>query len=106
MGQRLGLPASTRFPDQGLVASPWNDYKPRDAMRVLVVQRVRGIAGSENYLFQILPGLIKAGVEVSFLMLTKRHEQEVNRVFVERVRGFGVPLQEVHFGGRDNLSLV
>jgi glycosyltransferase involved in cell wall biosynthesis len=75
-------------------------------MRVLHVQRVRGIAGSENYLFQILPGLMKEGVDVSFLMLTNRGEEKANAVFVDRLRGMGVPVSEIHFGGRDNLTLI
>ena len=75
-------------------------------MRILHVQRVRGIAGSENYLFQILPALQKAGVDVSFLMLTQRGEEEKNAAFVERLRKLGTPIQEVHFGGRDNLTLI
>jgi glycosyltransferase involved in cell wall biosynthesis len=75
-------------------------------MRILHVQRVRGIAGSENYLFQILPALLEAGIEVSFLMLTKRGEESANAPFVERLRSFGVSIEEVHFGGRDNLVLL
>jgi glycosyltransferase involved in cell wall biosynthesis len=75
-------------------------------MRVLHVQRVRGIAGSENYLFQILPGLKTAGIDVSFLMLSKRDEEQTNRTFVERLRGLGIPLEQVHFGGKDNLTLL
>jgi glycosyltransferase involved in cell wall biosynthesis len=75
-------------------------------MRILHVQRVRGIAGSENYLFQILPALIKAGVDVSFLMLTQRGEEQANAVFVDRLRGFGTPVDQVHFGGSDNLTVI
>jgi glycosyltransferase involved in cell wall biosynthesis len=75
-------------------------------MRILHVQRVRGIAGSENYLFQILPALLKAGVEITFLMLTKRGEEAANAVFVSRMQGMGVPLEKVYFGGRDNLTLI
>jgi glycosyltransferase involved in cell wall biosynthesis len=75
-------------------------------MRILHVQRVRGIAGSENYLFQILPGLLRAGVEVRFLMLTKRGEEKENAAFVARLTQMGVPIDEVHFGGRDNLSVI
>src|SRR5687768_7703647 len=75
-------------------------------MKVLHVQRVRGIAGSENYLFQILPALMKAGVEVAFLKLTKRGDETANHAFDERLRGFGVPVDEVHFGGRDSATLI
>jgi glycosyltransferase involved in cell wall biosynthesis len=75
-------------------------------MRILHVQRVRGIAGSENYLFQILPALLKAGVEVRFLMLSKRGEESLNAAFVARLAALKIPVQEVHFGGRDNLALI
>jgi glycosyltransferase involved in cell wall biosynthesis len=75
-------------------------------MRILHVQRVRGIAGSENYLFQILPALAKAGVEVAFLLLSKRGEEAANAPFISRVRAMGIPLDEVHFGGSDNLTVI
>jgi glycosyltransferase involved in cell wall biosynthesis len=75
-------------------------------MRILHVQRVHGIAGSENYLFQILPALKQAGVEVTFLMLAKRGEEKDNAVFVDRLRGMGIPIEPVLFGGADNLTLI
>ena len=75
-------------------------------MRILHVQRVRGIAGSENYLFQILPALKKEKVDLSFVMLTKPGEEQINRPFVERLQQYEVPIETVHFGGRANATLI
>ena len=36
-------------------------------MRIVFVQKIAGVAGSENYFFQVLPGLIERGHEVVFL---------------------------------------
>lgn len=49
---------------------------------------------------------MKAGVEVSFLKLTKRGDEAANKAFDEKLRGFGVNVDEVHFGGRDNATLI
>lgn len=44
-------------------------------MKVLLTQKVAGIAGAENYLLQVMPALKKRGVEVEFLLF---YDQEID----------------------------
>jgi glycosyltransferase involved in cell wall biosynthesis len=64
------------------------------AGRVLHVQKVAGISGSEAHLLQLLPDLRARGWDVEFLML---HEDEPGAwEFARELRGRGVPLDDVH----------
>jgi glycosyltransferase involved in cell wall biosynthesis len=67
------------------------------AGRVLHVQKVAGISGSESHLLQLLPDLRQRGWEVEFLML---HENEPGAWdFARELRGRGVPLDHVRLRG-------
>jgi glycosyltransferase involved in cell wall biosynthesis len=61
--------------------------------RVLHMQKVAGISGSEAHLLQLLPDLRKRGWDVEFLML---HEGEPGAwEFARELEGRGVPLDDV-----------
>jgi glycosyltransferase involved in cell wall biosynthesis len=61
--------------------------------RVLHVQKVAGISGSEAHLLELLPDLRERGWDVEFLML---HEDEPGAwEFARELRGRGVPLDDV-----------
>ena len=61
--------------------------------RVLHVQKVAGISGSEAHLLQLLPDLRERGWDVRFLML---HEDEPGAwEFARELRGQGIPLDDV-----------
>ena len=65
--------------------------------RVLHVQKVAGISGSEAHLLQLLPDLRDRGWDVEFLML---HEDEPGAwEFARELRARGVPLDDVRLRG-------
>ena len=66
-------------------------------MRVLHLQRVSGIAGSENHLLRLLPGLAQRGVEVRFLTLEPQGAKQLNGSFYEALDRAGVPNDRVAF---------
>ncbi len=63
------------------------------AGKVLHIQKVAGISGSEAHLLQLLPGLRERGWDVDFLML---HEDEPGAwEFARELHDRGVPLDDV-----------
>jgi glycosyltransferase involved in cell wall biosynthesis len=71
-------------------------------MKVLHVQKVAGIGGSERHLLSLLPCLAEAGVEVRMLVAATG---EADR-FVEALGGRHVPLRAVAAGPHLNPALV
>ncbi|WP_439637791.1 glycosyltransferase family 4 protein [Gloeomargarita lithophora] len=59
-------------------------------VKILHIQRAGTIAGSENHLLQLLPGLQKRGYDVSFLALTK--PQEVPSALSQALGVQGIPV--------------
>lgn len=74
-------------------------------MKVLHVQKVRGIAGSENYLFQALPALKAAGVELELAALVDGDDR-VNEPFHSRMAALGVRVHVVPIGAMPSPSSV
>jgi glycosyltransferase involved in cell wall biosynthesis len=64
-------------------------------MKVLHVQKVGGIAGSENYLLEILPSLRKNGVDVEFLCLYNLESQKKNEIFISRLNKAGIAVHKI-----------
>jgi glycosyltransferase involved in cell wall biosynthesis len=65
--------------------------------RVVHIQKVAGISGSEAHLLQLLPDLRRRGWNVEFLML---HEDEPGAwAFARELEGRGVPLDDVRLRG-------
>jgi glycosyltransferase involved in cell wall biosynthesis len=54
-------------------------------MKVLLVQKVAGISGSENYLLSILPALVDAGLNAEFLCLYESKNKDSIQEFIERL---------------------
>jgi glycosyltransferase involved in cell wall biosynthesis len=65
-------------------------------VKILHIQRAGAIAGAENHLLHLLPGLQQRGYDVTFLALTK--PQEVPSPFAQALRRRGIPVidQRVH----------
>src|SRR5688572_25553219 len=59
-------------------------------MRVLHIAKIIQIAGAEQHLLNLLPGLRAAGIDVRMLMLEKSGTPAVER-FVTQLRQNGVP---------------
>ncbi|MEN9214397.1 MAG: glycosyltransferase family 4 protein [Gloeomargarita sp. DG_1_6_bins_138] len=58
--------------------------------KILHIQRAGSIAGSENHLLQLLPGLQRRGYDVTFLALTK--PQEVPSALTQALSARGIPV--------------
>jgi len=59
-------------------------------VKILHIQRAGAIAGAENHLLQLLPGLRQRGYDVTFLALTK--PQEAPSPFTQALHSRGVPV--------------
>ena len=71
-------------------------------MRVLHVQKVNGIGGSERHLLSLLPGLLEAGLEVRMCVLGHAGARD----FVSRLDKRGVPHSLIAAGSDVNPMLV
>ena len=75
-------------------------------MRVLALQKVEGLAGSERYLLNLLPGLVSRGVAVTFLQVV-RPKDEVNTVpIVRALQDGGVTVRTVNYDAPLSLPLL
>ncbi len=68
-------------------------------MKVLFVQKLVGIAGSENYLLQAVPALREAGVDVEFLCLSPRESRGGHEPFKTRMLAAGIPFHVEEYRG-------
>ena len=50
-------------------------------MKVLFVQNIAGIAGSEKYFLAIMPELLKRGIDCSFLAVYRSNEKKIAQEF-------------------------
>ncbi|MGY6562481.1 MAG: glycosyltransferase family 4 protein [Luteibaculaceae bacterium] len=66
-------------------------------MKILHTQKINKIAGSENYLLNILPALKKRGIEISFLILCEKGELEHTLIFKEKLEQMEIPVYTVEF---------
>lgn len=71
-------------------------------MKVLVVQKMAGVAGSETYYLNLLPRLVEAGVNVHFLCVQHPANAPKNELFKRRLSGAGVCIYTID--SRFNLS--
>ncbi len=72
------------------------------AMRVLHVQRAKGVSGSERHLLSLLPALGAVGVETRMCVLSTGEGQR----FVSQLEGAGVDVAVRNAGGDLNVKLV
>src|SRR5262245_34870872 len=63
----------------------------KDPLKVLHIQKVAGIAGSENHLLTLLPRLREYGYAPTMLVLADRNDRP--GPFVECMRATGVPIK-------------
>ncbi|NML85927.1 glycosyltransferase family 4 protein [Polaromonas sp.] len=61
-------------------------------MKVLLLQKMAGISGSERYFLSILPELRKRGVDAAFLVVQHPANAEKNRVFIAGLRAASIPV--------------
>lgn len=71
-------------------------------MRVLHIQKVNGIGGSERHLLSLLPGLAEAGLEVRMCVAATGRARD----FTDRLGELGVPHSVVRAGPHANPLLV
>jgi glycosyltransferase involved in cell wall biosynthesis len=57
-------------------------------LKILYIQKVKGIAGSEKYFFQMIPALISKGFTIEFLVLHFTNKE--SSAFVERLSQLGI----------------
>lgn len=61
-------------------------------MKVLLVQKMAGISGSERYFLTLLPALREKGVDAGFLVVQHPANAGKNEPFIEELRGKGIPV--------------
>jgi glycosyltransferase involved in cell wall biosynthesis len=61
-------------------------------MRILFLQKMAGISGSERYLLDILPALNKRNIHASFLVLQNKNSNEKNIDFINELKSKNVPI--------------
>jgi len=64
-------------------------------MKVLVSQKVEGIAGAETYLISLLPALKAKGIQVEFLLFFPTGKWEKAKKFEEIIKGSGVTVHSL-----------
>src|SRR4051812_48490417 len=71
-------------------------------MKVLHIQKVKGIGGSERHLLTLLPALAERGIEVRMCVL----EAESGDRFVKELQNRSIPTTVLKSGGHANPMLV
>ncbi len=71
-------------------------------MKILMVQKAKGFAGSENYLLKIIPKLKEKGIEVELLIIYETRYQKEIKDFVKPVEEQGIPFHQLEI--KRNLS--
>ena len=71
-----------------------------------MVQKMAGVSGSELYYLNILPALVKRGVEASFLVLERRRDAHLNDGFVRELEEAGVAVIRRNYRGTLSLPLL
>ncbi len=64
-------------------------------MKVLFVQNIAGIAGSEKYFLAIMPELIKKGVNCSFLAIYRSREKKIAKEFCSLLKNESITVHEL-----------
>ena len=73
-------------------------------MKILHIQKVSGIAGSEHHLLTLLPALKDFGFEPTMLVLADRNN--LSAPFIERMRSTGVPTRVIPIHHHLDPSLI
>jgi glycosyltransferase involved in cell wall biosynthesis len=75
-------------------------------MKVLLTQKVAGIAGSENYLLNILPALNQRGIQAEFLLLYSLGDEKENELFESKLTNLGIVCHKIVVGKFPSLSAL
>ncbi len=75
-------------------------------MNVLFIQNIEGIAGSEKYFWHLLPALKKAGVNVSFLCVSKIQHAAMAQTFCDYLIKKEVPVYQIETRSYLSMSLL
>lgn len=65
-------------------------------MKVLLVQKMAGISGSERYFLNILPALRQRGIDAGFLVVQHPRNAHKNNGFVDELQQAGVPVHVIN----------
>ncbi|MFT7589922.1 MAG: hypothetical protein ACI959_002143, partial [Limisphaerales bacterium] len=78
-------------------------------MKVLFLQNIEGIGGSENYLIKLLPGLKKAGIECEMLSVIpnfRKGDQGSSDDFKDKLEAEGICVHEIRTSSFVSPSLI
>lgn len=75
-------------------------------MKVLFVQNIEGIAGSEKYFWQLLPALKKEGLDVSFLCVYKKKHDQIAQTFCDYLIQKDIPVYRIETGSYLSIGLL
>lgn len=75
-------------------------------MKVLFVQNIEGIAGSEKYFLQLLPSLKKNGVIANFLCVHKPEFSEISDKFCTQLETLGIKVHRIETRSYVSLKLL
>lgn len=64
-------------------------------MKVLFVQKVKAIAGSEKYFFEIIPALIKQNLIVEFACVYKLTDKELTIPFIQELKRLNIKVHSI-----------
>ena len=66
-------------------------------MKILHCSKIIGIAGSENYLLNILPALLKAKIQIEFLSIVPFNEKGSEIIFNKKLEEKGVKVHTLYY---------
>lgn len=78
-------------------------------MKVLFLQNIDGIAGSENYFLALIPALIRKGVEVEMCCVIKKKKKKQAQPFIQLLNDKNIPFSTVYcqsYGSPKNLFKI
>ncbi|RNI25750.1 glycosyltransferase family 4 protein [Rufibacter latericius] len=75
-------------------------------MKVLHVQKVGGIAGSENYLLEALPALVTKGLQIEFLCLYNSGNEDKNVGFINKLKAANIKVHTQLVGKYPSFSVL
>lgn len=65
-------------------------------MKILLIQKMAGISGSERYFLNLLPALVKRGVDASFLVVQHPKNASKNTSFINELRSANVQVDVIN----------
>ncbi|MEH0157665.1 glycosyltransferase family 4 protein [Limibacter armeniacum] len=75
-------------------------------MRVLFIQKVKGLAGSENYFLELIPSLLERGVKCEFVSVRQPIDKQKPLLFNEKLESYGVHVHDVIIDSVLSLSFL